>query len=674
MKYYVSCNQEMSGDGSRGNPFRTIGEAAESAEVGDEVIVLPGIYREWVNPPRGGDGERRIIYRAQDMGTAVITGAEPIRQWEHFQEDVWTARVPNSLFGDYNPYDTLIAGDWYMASRPRHTGEVYLDGRSLYEAGSLEEVLKPVLSEASWDREFSNHVWYAAVADKETQIYINLQGKLPGEHTLEINVRRFCFYPEKTGVNYITVSGFVMKQAATAWAPPTACQEGLMGPHWSRGWIIEDCEISDSRCCGISLGKLLQPHNDNKWTKKLLKVGTQNERDIVCQAWKDGWNKENIGSHIIRRCHIHDCGQAGIVGHLGCIFSVIEDNHIHHINHKQELWGAETGGIKLHAAIDTSISRNHIHHCTRGIWLDWQAQGTRVSGNLFHHNVTPKTAEICYRLGVGEDLFIEVSHGPTLVDNNIFLSEFSCRLSAQGLAFVHNLFAGSFTMVGQGTNNGLTGSNPRYTPYHEPHGTAVDGFMTILHGDARFYNNLFVKKYTDEEYARFEKLGQYGPPVNTLPGLCPYDGYPDGDSYFEAFSDGDWKNVERYYGHLPVWTGGNAFFNGAAPRISRADREGPGAEGTCGEFVDTMHCVRLEYCEEDGQGYLETDLYQYLPKDFCRLLETKKLGEAFEPEQRFENPDSSDIIFDLDYSGKKRENVCLCGPFAERGERISVLS
>ena len=30
--------------------------------------------------------------------------------------------------------------------------------------------------------------------------------------------------------------------------------------------------------------------------------------------------------------------------------------------------------------------RNHIHHCTRGMWLDWQAQETRVTCNLMHDN------------------------------------------------------------------------------------------------------------------------------------------------------------------------------------------------------------------------------------------------------------------------------------------------
>ena len=91
----------------------------------------------------------------------------------------------------------------------------------------------------------------------------------------------------------------------------------MVGPHWSRGWIIEDCDISHSKCSGISLGKYLQPENENKWTTRLYKDGTQTERDAICQAQRRGWTKENIGSHIVRRCNIHDCGQTGIVGHLG---------------------------------------------------------------------------------------------------------------------------------------------------------------------------------------------------------------------------------------------------------------------------------------------------------------------------------------------------------------------
>nr|WP_272901886.1 right-handed parallel beta-helix repeat-containing protein [Levilactobacillus brevis] len=104
--------------------------------------------------------------------------------------------------------------------------------------------------------------------------------------------------------------------------------------------------------------------------------------------------KENIGHHIIRRCNIHHCEQDGIVGRQGGVFSLIEDNHIHDINNMQELAGAEIAGIKMHAAIDVIIRRNHINDCTMGIWTDWEAQGTRITQNLLDHNYAPAgTAE-----------------------------------------------------------------------------------------------------------------------------------------------------------------------------------------------------------------------------------------------------------------------------------------
>ena len=56
-------------------------------------------------------------------------------------------------------------------------------------------------------------------------------------------------------MNYITVRGFEMAQAASPWTPPTADQPGLLGAHWSKGWIIENNILHDAKCSGISLGK-----------------------------------------------------------------------------------------------------------------------------------------------------------------------------------------------------------------------------------------------------------------------------------------------------------------------------------------------------------------------------------------------------------------------------------
>lgn len=659
MKYYVAAEASRGGRGTKEHPFQTISEAAALAEPGDEVMVGPGVYREYVNPVRGGADEgHRIVYRSEIPLGAVITGAEQVKNWTKYEGDVWVARVHNGIFGDYNPYTTVVKGDWYNAVTPAHTGEVYLNGKSMYEVFSLADVCSPAVYKSSWDPDFTVYTWYTEQDGGVTVIYANFRGLDPNEENVEINVRRNCFYPDRTGVGYITLSGFKVEKAATAWAPPTAYQEGMVGPHWSKGWIIEDCEISHSKCSGISLGKYLQPENENKWTTKLYKDGTQTERDAICQAQREGWTKENIGSHIVRRCNIHDCGQTGIVGHLGGVFSVIEDNHIHHINNKQNLAGAEIGGIKMHAAIDVVIRRNHFHHCTRGLWLDWQAQGTRVTGNLFHDNVPPVDTDIADGLALGEDIFIEVSHGPTLVDNNLLLSGCSARISTQGIAFVHNLIAGSFTWVGAGTDNGgRRFPTPRYTPYHVPHRTEVAGFMTFLHGDARFYNNIFVQMGVREDLKTFAAREGITTECQFVCGTKPYDGYPTAAEYFARFTPEtavDYWGKDIYYDHLPVYTGGNVYFNGAMPCDAEENFR-----------VDEEHRVELALEERGGSYRLKTDLYEYLPRFETPFISTATLGEAFEPEQRFENPDGSPIVFDRDYFGRKRGSAPLPGPFAE---------
>ncbi len=665
MTYFVNAAVKRSGNGTKEYPFKTISEAASIAVAGDEVLVYPGVYREYIDPANAGTPDARITYRSVEPRGAIITGAEQIKNWKHYDKDVWVARIPNGVFNAYNPYTTPIYGDWFNRRfENMHTGQVFLNGKALYEAPTLEDVIEAKEDPHTWDRPFSVHKWYTTQdeASGETVIYAGF-GVDPNKENVEITVRRNCFYPSKTGVGYITLSGFVVKQAATNWAPPTAYQEGMIGPHWSKGWIIEDCEVSHSRCSGISLGKCKHEGNDNKWSNWKLKDGTQNERDVICQAYNEGWTKENIGSHIVRRCEIHDCGQTGIVGHLGGVFSIIEDNHIHHINFMRDLSGAEIGGIKMHAAIDVIIRRNHFHHCTRGLWLDWQAQGTRVTQNLFHDNVIPKELDpASYATGT-EDIFIEVSHGPTLVDNNILLSQYALKLATQGVALVHNLIAGGITSVGRGVNNGAEKKpSPRYTPYHVKHRTEIAGFMSILHGDCKFYNNIFVQLPVHPKFEQImegAKFSDWGD-GNWIVGTIPYENYPTEAEWLAQF-DPSTLNTDRYYNPLPVWAGGNVYFGGAKPMSKETDA-----------IVDNEHEIKLELTEKDGKYILETNIYELLPEITSKMISTEVLGMAFEPEQLYEDPNGNPIVFNTDYSGQYRAINPKVGPIENGSDKIVV--
>ena len=107
-------------------------------------------------------------------------------------------------------------------------------------------------------------------------------------------------------MNYITVRGFEMAQAACPWTPPTADQPGLIGANWSKGWIIENNIIHDAKCSGISIGKEASTGH-NLCTRRHRKPGYQYQMEAVFRALKIGWSKEKIGSHIIRNNVIYDC-------------------------------------------------------------------------------------------------------------------------------------------------------------------------------------------------------------------------------------------------------------------------------------------------------------------------------------------------------------------------------
>lgn len=717
--FHVSVHGDDANDGSPTKKLRTISAAADRAQPGDVITVHEGIYRERIDPPRGGESDRRrIIYQAAPGERVRIKGSEVVKGWKKLGNDTWQVTLPNSFFGDLNPYSDEIRGDWFNPrGRKHHSGAVYLDGHWLIEAACKEDVLQPFDNAASYrqaggqtllnvawlrvgkdaakipaDRFADEHgvktadcteggkcigwlehgdwvcyegidfgdgsgaievrvasansggaiefrlgssdgrllgrqavpntggwqswvtrrlevpplagkqvlcllfksseahpdpastgLWFATVDARNTTILAQFPNADPNQGNVEINVRQAVFYPSRPGRDFITVRGFTLEQAATNWAPPTAEQIGLIGTHWSQGWVIEDNTIRYSVCTGVTLGK----HGDEfDNTSQDTATGYV---ETIKRGLAAGWSKENIGHHVVRNNHISHCEQAGIVGSLGPAFSTVTGNVIHDIHVRQLFTGAEMAGIKFHGAIDTVIRGNHIYRASRGIWLDWMTQGTRVTRNLVH-DIAPR-----------EDLFVEVNHGPFLVDHNIFLSAISLLDVSEGGAYAHNLFAGRIT------------SHPelnRETPWQMEHGTRIAGLARTEGGDNCFFNNVFLAPA----------------------GLDGYD------------------NSTR-----PNRMAGNVFFNAARP--SKHEQAPMVADFDPG--------IRLT--SKDGSWLLQIVVRSWNGTPASALVTTELLGKAAVSGQAYVRPDGSPYRLDKDYFGSSRNpGNPLPGPFAGR--------
>jgi len=265
---------------------------------------------------------------------------------------------------------------------------------------------------------------------------------------------------------------------------------------------------------------------------------------------------------------------------MGGAFSKIIGNHIYNTQRKRQFVGAETAGIKLHGAIDTLIDNNRIHHTDRGIWLDAMHQGTRVTRNVLHDNAYM-------------DIFLEVNHGPYLLDNNLLLSRTSILSQSQGGAYVHNLIVGRIRYSLQGGRN---------TPYYEPHSTKRVALSRFPGGDERYYNNIMV-----------------------LNGLSEYK-----------------KNAK-----FPMFVGGNAYLGKAEPTYSLDAKD----------FFKSSLSPNIKIQEKKGSLYLHAIWPKGLENVKNQLVTTELLGKSKITDQAFTNPDNSPLTIDTDYFGKKRNTA-----------------
>lgn len=435
--------------GDREAPFATISQAAFFAQPGDTVHVMPGIYRERVAPRRSGEPGKPITYRAQPGGSVIIRGSEPFQpDWQPVPglDHAVTAALDPALF----EVDQRQAVDWPQADFPTHynpfalplsdaallkgpgvdifgdvqsdaaedtarritLGEVFVDGQPLTQLPDSAAVdatpgSYTVMGRADDQGRGLRLVvhWPIAVAD-------------PIDHLVEITTRPRCFAPYRRGLSHISVRGFVMEHAAVdfhrGFYSHKSPQAGVLSTRGGTHWTIE--------------------HNVIRWGTNLgIDIGTEGDNDA------DGLGQpepRRAGHHLIRFNTITDHGSGGIQG-INAPHTIISHNVIERTN-RLGFSAPEVGAIKLHFFVDGVIEHNLIrdNDCF-GIWLDNVWHRSRVHGNLLANNQ-------------GAGLFIEMGHGPLLVDHNIIAQTRAASTTsglgdgvyahdASAVTFAHNL-------------------------------------------------------------------------------------------------------------------------------------------------------------------------------------------------------------------------------------------
>jgi hypothetical protein len=445
---WVEGTAAAGGDGSAVRPFRTIQAAAEVAGPGDTVRVRPGIYRERVAPPRGGEPGRPIRYSSEVRHGAVVKGSDVwTPAWREEGEGLYSAELDDVSFPDRdyvdggNPY--RIAYEWDQErnrlppapfpSVQWTLGQVFLDGLPVRETSARAEL---GAGRPAW--------WYDATTNR---IVLALAGGAPRAGRVELTTRRGVFRPKVKGLGHIEVQGFIFEHCANQfpaqfWKIPANAQSGMVGTRGGHHWVIADNIIRHAKSVGLSFGA------------SGVSGGGQPAFDNEHPTQADP-SRPQIGFHRITGNLFFANGAIGAMGssHTRVVF---EDN-VFAGNNALRNTAYETGGIKTHAAYELRVEGNwFVDNECMGVWLDNTWRDCRVSRNVFVGNR-------------GRALFLEMDDNTPrtacVVDHNLFLDgrpELVSALAnragppqtwrpwiagiyghdADGVNILHNLFAG----------------------------------------------------------------------------------------------------------------------------------------------------------------------------------------------------------------------------------------
>ena len=118
--YYVNGSVGGGGDGSFGNPFLTIQNAADVMTAGDTCHIREGTYRETVSPAHSGTADSPITFMPYNSETVTISGADVVSGWSVYSNHIYQAIMDWNLGEGFN--QVFVNGAMVNRARWPNTG------------------------------------------------------------------------------------------------------------------------------------------------------------------------------------------------------------------------------------------------------------------------------------------------------------------------------------------------------------------------------------------------------------------------------------------------------------------------------------------------------------------------------------------------------------------------
>ena len=401
-EFHVERQGNDDNPGTRMQPFRTIGRAAEVMAPGDVCLVHRGVYRETVRPARSGTYEAPLRFCAATGETVTVTGADEVTDWQ------------------------MSSGAVYRTTWA--TGrQVLIDGQPALPANSMP-VGTPVPHGAWWQD--TNGLLFAHMPRNDS----------PTTHTVEVQTRSWGF--DLSGRAHIEIRGFNIVAGGITLRGSGQCK-------------VEDCHIwwtAAQDGAGLIVGGkdnevLLSSIVGSAGWGASFDTNAVNGRLLNCLVRGAGTRVAGAGgirasgtAHLLRQMTVMDCSGAAIEctnllnGRVEyCDFyrsskaaqrggtvtlegdgkgTVLAFNWIHdtladagdgvvlkpgaenYIIYRNVIWGQSGSGLKLGSGVRYSfVANNTVALCGSAIEGDAQGnaalKGMRAENNIFQGTLWP---------------------------------------------------------------------------------------------------------------------------------------------------------------------------------------------------------------------------------------------------------------------------------------------